>query len=101
MNESPLLSRSASSSGSRSVLREGLLLGMLIGILVLLIGLPLLFAAGCSRTILVPESSPIRIGKDCRSRVYTMVEGEWIESANTVQIPEGWYCVPPSFVEAK
>ena len=99
MSESPLPSRSASSIGSRSVLREGLLLGMLIGILVLLIGLPLLFAAGCSRTILVPESSPIRIGKDCRSKVYTLIEGEWIESANTVQIPEGWYCVPPSFVE--
>ena len=101
MSESPPPSRSASSIGSRSVLREGLLLGMLIGILVLLIGLPILFAAGCSRTVLVPESSPIRIGKDCRSKVYTMVEGEWIESANTVQIPEGWYCVPPSFVEPK
>ena len=101
MSESPLPSRSASSIGSRSALKEGLLLSMLVGILVLLIGLPLLFAAGCSRTILVPESSPIRIGKDCRSRVYTMVEGEWIESANTVQIPEGWYCVPPSFVEPK
>ena len=72
---------------------------MLIGILVLLIGLPLLFALGCSRTVLVPESSPIRIGKDCRSKVYTMVEGEWIESANTVQIPEGWYCLPPSMVD--
>ena len=101
MSESPLPSRSGSSSGSRSVLKEGLLLSMLVGILVLLIGLPLLCVPGCSRTILVPESSPIRIGKDCRSRVYTMVEGEWIESANTVQIPEGWYCVPPSFVEPK
>jgi hypothetical protein len=101
LSASPLPSRSASSSGSRSVLKEGLLLSMLVGILVLLIGLPLLCVPGCSRTILVPESSPIRIGKDCRSKVYTMVEGEWIESANTVQIPEGWYCVPPSFVEAK
>jgi len=83
------------------VLREGLLLSMLVGILVALIGLPVLCAAGCSRTVLVPESSPIRIGKGCRSRVYTLIEGEWIESANAVQIPEGWYCVPPSFVEAR
>ena len=101
MSESPLPSHLASSIGSRSALKEGLLLSMLVGILVLLIGLPLLCVPGCSRTILVPESSPIRIGKDCRSKVYTMVEGEWIESANTVQIPEGWYCVPPSFVEPK
>jgi hypothetical protein len=83
------------------VLREGLLLGMLIGILVLLIGLPILFAAGCSRTVLVPESSPIRIGKDCRSKVYTLIEGEWIESQNSVLIPEGWYCLPPSMVDPK
>ena len=101
LNASLPASRLRSSIGSRSVLREGLLLSMLVGILVLLIGLPLLCVPGCSRTVLVPESSPIRIGKDCRSKVYTMVEGEWIESANTVQIPEGWYCVPPSFVEAK
>ena len=101
MSESPLPSRSASSIGSRSVLREGLLLGMLIGILVLLLGLPILFAAGCSRTVLVPESSPIRIGKDCRSKVYTLIEGEWIESQNSVLIPEGWYCVPPSMVDPK
>ena len=101
MSESPLTSHSASSIGSRSALKEGLLLSMLTGIVILSIGLPLLFVPGCSRTVLVPESSPIRIGKDCRSKVYTLIEGEWIESANTVQIPEGWYCVPPSFVEPK
>jgi hypothetical protein len=101
LSESPLPSRLASSSGSQSVLREGLLLSMLVGILVLLIGLPLLCVPGCSRTILVPESSPIRIGKDCRSKVYTLIEGEWIESQNSVLIPEGWYCVPPSMVDPK
>ena len=99
LNASSPALRSRSSIGSLSVLREGLLLSMLTGIVILSIGLPLLFALGCSRTVLVPESSPIRIGKDCRSKVYTMVEGEWIESVNIVQIPEGWYCVPPSFVE--
>ena len=24
---------------------------------------------------------------------------EWVLSANQVEIPEGWYCVPPSFVK--
>lgn len=54
--------------------------------------------AGCSRTVLVPESSPIRIGPDCRTKVYALQEGEWILSENKVTVPEGWYCVPPSYV---
>lgn len=29
-----------------------------------------------------------------------MTDGEWELGANCVEIPEGWYCVPPSFVEA-
>jgi len=28
-----------------------------------------------------------------------MTDGEWTLSTNRVEIPEGWYCVPPSFVE--
>jgi hypothetical protein len=28
-----------------------------------------------------------------------MTDGEWTLSDNCVTIPEGWYCVPPSFVE--
>ena len=28
-----------------------------------------------------------------------MSDGEWRLSANCVEIPEGWYCVPPSFME--
>ena len=28
-----------------------------------------------------------------------MTDGEWTLSANAFAIPEGWYCVPPSFVE--
>jgi hypothetical protein len=58
------------------------------------------FAAGCgSRTILVPESSPVRVGPSLRGRVYALVDNEWRLSANAVEIPEGWYLVPPSFVE--
>jgi len=53
---------------------------------------------GCSRVVLVTEASPIRLGPDCRARVYTLQSGEWILSDNQVLIPEGWYAVPPSFV---
>lgn len=28
-----------------------------------------------------------------------MTDGEWELGANCVEIPEGWYLVPPSFVE--
>jgi hypothetical protein len=58
------------------------------------------YASGCaSRTVLVSESSPTRIGPDFRGRVYTLVDGEWRLSSDPVEIPEGWYMVPPSFVE--
>lgn len=59
------------------------------------------FASGCTRTVLVPESSPIRIGPATRARIYVMTDGAWELGANCVEIPEGWYCVPPSFVEEK
>ena len=56
---------------------------------------------GCSRVVLVTEASPIRIGPDCRAQVYTLIDGEWRLSDNRVQIPEGWWAVPPSFVDSK
>jgi len=49
--------------------------------------------------VLVPESSPFRIGPGTRAPIYTMTDGEWRLSDNCVEIPEGWYCVPPSYVE--
>lgn len=56
--------------------------------------------SGCAaRTILVPESAPIRIGPETRGRIYAREDGEWVLGDNRVTIPEGWYCVPPSFVE--
>ena len=55
-------------------------------------------AAACQRVVLVTESSPIRIGNDCWSKIYTLHGTEWRLSDNRVQIPEGWYAVPPSFV---
>ena len=56
---------------------------------------------GCSRVVLVTEASPIRIGPDCRTQVYTLIDGEWRLGDNRVEIPEGWWCVPPSFVDSK
>ena len=60
----------------------------------------LLFASGCTRVVLVPEQSPVRIGPCARARVYALVNGDWVVSDNAVRLEEGWYLVPPSFVEA-
>ena len=71
---------------------------MLVAVLLL----TLMAAAGCQRTVLVSEDSPIRTGPDVSARVYTLThDGEWRLSDNKVNIPEGWYCVPPSFVQDK
>jgi hypothetical protein len=71
----------------------------LIGILLFCVVLVLGFASGCTRAVLIPESSPIRIGPQTQGRIYTLIKGEWVLMDNTVTIPEGWYVVPPSFVE--
>lgn len=94
MNASSSASRSASSSGPpggprATPIRTALCLS----------GAALLSATGCTRTVLVSESSPVRVGPDVHARVYMLVGGEWELGANAVQIPEGWYLVPPSFVE--
>jgi hypothetical protein len=49
--------------------------------------------------VLVTESSPVRAGPSFQGKVYTLVENEWRLSPNEVTIPEGWYMVPPSYVE--
>lgn len=57
-------------------------------------------ATGCaSRTVLVPEASPVRVGPDVRGRIYVLVDRAWLLGHNRVTLPEGWYLVPPSFVE--
>jgi hypothetical protein len=83
----------------RSALNHGTAPWILTWTAIALTALVLAFATGCSRTVLVGESSPIRIGPETRARVYARVDGEWVLSENRVTIPEGWYCVPPSFVE--
>lgn len=63
------------------------------------VALVLAFAVGCTRTVLVSESSPIRTGPAVSGRVYTKTDDGWQLGDNRVTIPEGWYCVPPSYVE--
>jgi hypothetical protein len=71
-------------------------------VLVATLLLTLMAACGCARTVLVSEDSPIRTGPDLHARVYTLTsDGDWRLSDNRVHIPEGWYCVPPSFVKDK
>lgn len=43
----------------------------------------------------------MRIGPSCQTSVYTMDGDTWVLSPNKVVIPEGWYVVPPSFVDSK
>lgn len=65
----------------------------------LCIALVLASVNGCTRAVLVSESSPIRTGPEVRGHVYVREPEGWRLSDNAVTIPEGWYCVPPSFVE--
>ena len=62
--------------------------------------LALACATGCTSTVLVTEAAPMRLGPESDVRVYTLQpDGRWLLSPNRVRIPEGWYVVPPSFVE--
>lgn len=86
-------------SGRRICLRGETLRAVLLLILMACAVLAIAFGSGCTRTVLVSEDSPIRIGPDTTARVYTKTADDWQLSDNRVTIPEGWYCVPPSFVE--
>lgn len=41
----------------------------------------------------------MRLGPRNEVRVYTFEEGEWKLSNNRIEIPEGWYIVPPSYIK--
>jgi hypothetical protein len=77
----------------------GIALWMLIAIPIACVVLALGSASGCAPTVLVPEGSPVRIGPGTRARIYVMTDGEWRLSPNHSEIPNGWYVVPPSYVE--
>lgn len=72
---------------------------MLTWIGIAFVALALVSMTGCGRTVLVREGSPVRIGPDAKAKVYAFVGGEWVLSQNRVEVPEGWYLVPPSFVD--
>ena len=78
---------------------EVVLLSIRLAMLAAFVVLASVLLSGCGRTVLVPESIPLRIGPKIKGRVYALTDGEWTLSSNCVEIPEGWYCVPPSYVE--
>ena len=64
--------------------------------------LAIAFAASCAgRTVLIPESDTLlRVGPGgTKTRVWYHLDGEWVDSGAEVRIPEGWYLLPPRFVE--
>jgi hypothetical protein len=100
LSESSHRSRSRSSRGSTVVWSVAPWRSMLTLIGILFAVLVIACVSGCSsRTVFVPEESPMRTGPNSTIRVYHRVNGEWTLSNNKITIPEGWYLVPPSFVK--
>ena len=88
-------SQSSSSAGLSEEALRWIQIAIWVGFAVLAVA----FASGCARTVLVSDGSPMRIGQGTAGRVYTRQGGEWVLSPDRVEIPEGWYVVPPRFVE--
>jgi hypothetical protein len=102
-SESSRKSRSPSSGGSIVEWSVAPWRSMLMLIAILFAALAAAFVSGCgsSRTVFVPEESPMRTGPNSSMRVYHRVNGEWTLSNNRIAVPEGWYLVPPSYVGDK
>jgi hypothetical protein len=49
--------------------------------------------------VFVPEDSPMRVGPSSSMRVWMRLDGVWTLSGNRIDVPEGWYLVPPSYVD--
>jgi hypothetical protein len=49
--------------------------------------------------VFVPDESPMRVGPRSSILVYHRIGGEWTLSNNRIEIPEGWYLVPPSYLD--
>lgn len=62
-------------------------------------GLVAASAVGCGRTVLVNDAAPIRLGPNVRARIYLYNGTDWELSQNAVALPEGFYLVPPRFVD--
>ena len=100
--ESSDKSRSPCSLGSSSDLSAALLQKTLLWIVLASSALVIASATGCgSRTILVSESSVLRVAPSVRGYAYLWdaEAKEWRIGGTMITYPEGWYLVPPSFVE--
>ena len=54
--------------------------------------LMLLLFSGCTRTVYIPDGTPVRLAETVkRAKVWVMVDGKPVRS--TMDIPAGWYCV--------
>ena len=61
----------------------------------------LALASSCGRTVFIPEGVPLRLAQPTTTRVLALDnEGRWIRQDGDVTLPEGWYIVPPSFVDS-
>jgi hypothetical protein len=51
--------------------------------------------------VLIPETAVMRVAPDVRGYVYlwNRDDNEWQMGGKQISYPEGWYLVPPSFVE--
>jgi len=78
--------------------KQRLLMLMLIATLLLALVHGLEFGCAPNRTVFVPEASPMRVGPSSSMRVWMRIDGVWTLSGNRIDIPEGWYLVPPSYV---
>lgn len=68
----------------------------------LCVGLAVACASGCGlRPVLVTEADPVRMGPGVRARLYVRINGTWTLTEGRTVVPEGWYLVPPSYVEGK
>jgi len=85
--------RNASSAVTSRAMRPLIALGCVVAVLA--------FASGCGRTVLIPEAAVLRVASDVKGHVYLWNETdhEWQMSARQIAYPEGWYLVPPSYVE--
>ena len=56
------------------------------------------FASGCglikTRTVLIPAGEPVQLAEPVEAYVYIDVAGKRERSANRVELPEGWWCLP-------
>ena len=89
-----------SSDSFRVLLKDRIVGWILLWTLIFCAAVAVGSLTGCAaRTVLVPEAAPVRVGPDVRARVYVRVAEEWVLSDNRVALQEGWYLVPPSYVE--